>query len=184
MKYESSISSSFPFNKTSVHFISARRLNLNYFDFPWPNFESATSQESGGLCESRHGNRAGPPPSLFCADLPPRGDVGLWRAQWVWAACCVGSLAPSPEQPIGRKRKSTKCPLLLLGFLFVFSSIPQQTFPSEVAFEFTFMSKICLMHTHIMGWRVYPQIQRLKLSPPGPQNMSLYGSRIIADIIN
>ena len=32
------ISSSFPFNKTSVHFISERRLNLNYFDFSWPNF--------------------------------------------------------------------------------------------------------------------------------------------------
>lgn len=35
MKYEISISSSFPFNKPSFHFIFGRRLDLNYFDFSW-----------------------------------------------------------------------------------------------------------------------------------------------------
>lgn len=49
MKYESSISSSFPFNKTSVHFIFEKRLDLNYFDFFWPNFGECYEWESEAL---------------------------------------------------------------------------------------------------------------------------------------
>lgn len=49
MKYESSISSSFPFNKTSVHFIFEKRLDLNYFDFFWPNFCKCYWKESETL---------------------------------------------------------------------------------------------------------------------------------------
>lgn len=49
MKYESSISSSFPFNKTSVHFIFEKRLDLNYFDFFWPNFGECFERESETL---------------------------------------------------------------------------------------------------------------------------------------
>lgn len=49
MKYESSISSSFPFNKTSVHFIFEKRLDLNYFDFFWPNFGECYKWESETL---------------------------------------------------------------------------------------------------------------------------------------
>lgn len=49
MKYESSISSSFPFNKTSVHFIFEKRLDLNYFDFFWPNFGVCFERESETL---------------------------------------------------------------------------------------------------------------------------------------
>lgn len=46
MKYESSISSSFPFNKTSAHFIFEEILDLNYFDFFWPNFCECFKRES------------------------------------------------------------------------------------------------------------------------------------------
>lgn len=49
MKYESSISSSFPFNKTSAHFIFEERLDLNYFDFFWPNFGECFERESETL---------------------------------------------------------------------------------------------------------------------------------------
>jgi len=49
MKSESSISSSFPFNKTSVHFIFEKRLDLNYFDFFWPNFGEHFKRESETL---------------------------------------------------------------------------------------------------------------------------------------
>lgn len=45
MKYESSISSSFPFNKTSARFIFEERLDLNYFDFFWPNFGECFERE-------------------------------------------------------------------------------------------------------------------------------------------
>lgn len=67
MKYESSISSSFPFNKTSVHFISERRLNLNYFDFFWPNFGDATRHEKEAFLSSTHGNKEVWLRSLFLA---------------------------------------------------------------------------------------------------------------------
>lgn len=49
MKYESSISSSFPFNKTSVHFIFEKRLDINYFDFFWPNFGECFERKSKTL---------------------------------------------------------------------------------------------------------------------------------------
>lgn len=52
MKYESSISSSFPFNKTSVHFIFEKRLDLNYFDFFWPNFGECYKRESETLLKT------------------------------------------------------------------------------------------------------------------------------------
>lgn len=52
MKYESSISSSFPFNKTSVHFIFEKRLDLNYFDFFWPNFGECYERESETLLKT------------------------------------------------------------------------------------------------------------------------------------
>lgn len=52
MKYESSISSSFPFNKTSAHFIFEERLDLNYFDFFWPNFGECFKRESETLLKA------------------------------------------------------------------------------------------------------------------------------------
>lgn len=112
MKYESSISSSFPFNKTSVHFISERRLNLNYFDFSWPNF---------GECYQTWKQRPFPASSMGIK----RSSLCLWVLLWIFLSCYVGLLseqwrlaaryivilAPFLNEVIYRKRKSTEGPM-------------------------------------------------------------------------
>lgn len=184
MKYESSISSSFPFNKTSVHFISERRLNLNYFDFSWPNF---------GKCYQTWKRR------LFWASPIEikRHSLHFCSSLWIFLSCIssecqmhimLKSLLRLLTRPFVERENLQRNPL---GF---FSFIPQQTYFlmvgenrvlfSEVAFEFLCDIKNAFHKYSCYRLSSIPQNSYVEIPTLVPQNMTLFRNRIIANIIS
>lgn len=172
MKYESSISSSFPFNKTSVHFISERRLNLNYFDFSWPNFAECyqTWKRRPFWASLMEMKRSSLHHCVLLHIFLPR-HVDLLHEQWGLAAHYIVIFAPPLNQPFSETENLQRAPcwfFLIHSTADIFPNDRRKWGPLwwDGIWILVWCQQYFLMSIHIMGriclsklvyWSPYPQ---------------------------